>query len=132
MDARQGRQNHAALTLAQAHFQKGEYAEAEELYSAYIGQCACAGSAGQAPGSLSRKPVPCLESPDLLNSSPGGHLLWSPVPYSAWFVFVLVDGVAWTGVRKEHPQQGNERLFDSVESSAPAFSPCKDLVVVFF
>nr|XP_055183374.1 tetratricopeptide repeat protein 32 isoform X2 [Nyctereutes procyonoides] len=80
MDARQGRQNHAALTLAQAHFQKGEYAEAEELYSAYIGQCACAGSAGEAPGSLSRKPVPCLESPDLLNSSPGGHLLWSPDP----------------------------------------------------
>ncbi|CAK7296614.1 Tetratricopeptide repeat protein 32 [Vulpes lagopus] len=51
MDARQGRQDHAALTLAQAHFQKGEYAEAEALYSAYIGQCACAGSAGEAPGS---------------------------------------------------------------------------------
>ena len=48
------------------------------------------------------------------------------------FVFVLVDGVVWTRVRKEHPQQGNERLFDSVESSAPAFSPCKDLVFFLF
>lgn len=48
MEGRQGRETHAALALAQAHFNKGEYAEAEELYSAYIRQCACAASAGAA------------------------------------------------------------------------------------
>ncbi|KAF0870711.1 tetratricopeptide repeat protein 32 [Crocuta crocuta] len=51
MDGRQGRPSHASLALAQAHFNKGEYAEAETLYSAYISQCACAASVGAAPGS---------------------------------------------------------------------------------
>ncbi|XP_004582672.2 tetratricopeptide repeat protein 32 [Ochotona princeps] len=44
-------ESRAAVALAQAHFDKGEYAEAEALYSAYIGQCACAGPGGAAPGS---------------------------------------------------------------------------------
>lgn len=48
MEGQQGRETHAALALAQAHFNKGEYAEAEELYSAYIRQCACAASSGAA------------------------------------------------------------------------------------
>ncbi|KAF3826377.1 tetratricopeptide repeat protein 32 isoform X1 [Mirounga angustirostris] len=51
MDGQQGQQSHATFALAQAHFKKGEYAEAEALYSAYIRQCACAGSVGAAPGS---------------------------------------------------------------------------------
>ncbi|XP_032722785.1 tetratricopeptide repeat protein 32 [Lutra lutra] len=51
MDGQQGQQSHATLALAQAHFEKGDYAEAEALYSAFIRQCACAGSVGSAPGS---------------------------------------------------------------------------------
>ncbi|XP_006835324.1 PREDICTED: tetratricopeptide repeat protein 32 [Chrysochloris asiatica] len=43
--------NHATLPLADAHFKKGEYAEAEALYSAFICQCDCATSVGTAPGS---------------------------------------------------------------------------------
>ncbi|XP_027477932.1 tetratricopeptide repeat protein 32 [Zalophus californianus] len=51
MDGQQGQQSHATFALAQAHFKKGDYAEAEALYSAYIRQYACAGSGGAAPGS---------------------------------------------------------------------------------
>uniref|UniRef100_A0A0D9R6P6 Tetratricopeptide repeat domain 32 n=3 Tax=Cercopithecinae TaxID=9528 RepID=A0A0D9R6P6_CHLSB len=51
MEGQQGQESHATLTLAQAHFNKGEYAEAETLYSAYIRQCACAASSGESPGS---------------------------------------------------------------------------------
>ncbi|XP_004745915.2 tetratricopeptide repeat protein 32 [Mustela nigripes] len=51
MDRQPGQQSHATLALAQAHFEKGDYAEAEALYSAFIRQCACAGSGGAAPGS---------------------------------------------------------------------------------
>ncbi|XP_032209123.1 tetratricopeptide repeat protein 32 [Mustela erminea] len=51
MDRQPGQQSHATLALAQAHFEKGDYAEAEALYSAFIRQCACAGSVGAAPGS---------------------------------------------------------------------------------
>uniref|UniRef100_A0A667GAS3 Tetratricopeptide repeat domain 32 n=1 Tax=Lynx canadensis TaxID=61383 RepID=A0A667GAS3_LYNCA len=49
MDGQQGQPSQASLALAQAHFNKGEYAEAETLYSAYIRQCACAGSERAAP-----------------------------------------------------------------------------------
>ncbi|XP_007107246.1 tetratricopeptide repeat protein 32 [Physeter macrocephalus] len=51
MEEQQGQENLATLALAQAHFQKGEYAEAETLYSAYVQQYACAASEGEAPGS---------------------------------------------------------------------------------
>ncbi|KAB0379990.1 tetratricopeptide repeat protein 32 [Muntiacus reevesi] len=51
MDGQQGQESPAALALAQAHFKKGEYAEAEALYSAYIRHCACAASEGAARGS---------------------------------------------------------------------------------
>ncbi|KAK2492363.1 hypothetical protein MC885_014631 [Smutsia gigantea] len=51
MEGQEGQQSHAALTLAQDYFKKGEYAEAEGLYSAYIRQCVCATSAGAALGS---------------------------------------------------------------------------------
>ncbi|XP_006191450.1 tetratricopeptide repeat protein 32 [Vicugna pacos] len=54
MEGQQGQESHATLAIAQAHFEKGEYAEAEELYSAYIHQCACAASVGAAPGSKCR------------------------------------------------------------------------------
>uniref|UniRef100_A0A452G1I2 Tetratricopeptide repeat domain 32 n=1 Tax=Capra hircus TaxID=9925 RepID=A0A452G1I2_CAPHI len=52
MDGQQGQESPAVLALAQAHFKKGEYAEAEALYSAYIRQCACAGrsSSDSTPG----------------------------------------------------------------------------------
>lgn len=50
MDRQPGQQSHATLALAQAHFEKDDYAEAEALYSAFIRQCACAGSGGAAPG----------------------------------------------------------------------------------
>lgn len=50
MSGPQGPGSGATLGLAQAHFEKGEYAEAEALYSAYIRQCACAASAGAPPG----------------------------------------------------------------------------------
>lgn len=46
MEGQQGQGSRATLGLAQAHFQRGEHAEAETLYSAYIRQCACAASAG--------------------------------------------------------------------------------------
>ncbi|XP_015421893.1 PREDICTED: tetratricopeptide repeat protein 32 isoform X1 [Myotis davidii] len=55
MSGPQGQGSRATLGLAQAHFEKGEYAEAEALYSAYIRQCACAASAGAPPG---RKKTP--------------------------------------------------------------------------
>uniref|UniRef100_A0A8C3YLW2 Tetratricopeptide repeat domain 32 n=1 Tax=Catagonus wagneri TaxID=51154 RepID=A0A8C3YLW2_9CETA len=51
MEGQRGEESPATLALAQTHFKKGEYAEAEALYSAYIRQCACAGSEGTAPGS---------------------------------------------------------------------------------
>ncbi|XP_037007757.1 tetratricopeptide repeat protein 32 [Artibeus jamaicensis] len=51
MAGQQGRESRTTLARAQAHFQKGEYAEAETLYSAYIRQCACAAAAGAPPGS---------------------------------------------------------------------------------
>ncbi|XP_022430088.1 tetratricopeptide repeat protein 32 isoform X3 [Delphinapterus leucas] len=51
MEGQQGREKLATLALAQAHFQKGEYAEAEALYSAYVRQYACAASEGEASGS---------------------------------------------------------------------------------
>ncbi|XP_003935278.1 tetratricopeptide repeat protein 32 [Saimiri boliviensis] len=51
MEGQQGQESHATLALAQAHFNKGEYAEAESLYSAYIRQCACVSSSGLSPGS---------------------------------------------------------------------------------
>lgn len=49
MEEQQGRDAHTTLALAQAHFEKGSYAEAEALYTAYIRQCACAAPAGAAP-----------------------------------------------------------------------------------
>uniref|UniRef100_A0A8W4FB04 Tetratricopeptide repeat domain 32 n=1 Tax=Sus scrofa TaxID=9823 RepID=A0A8W4FB04_PIG len=48
MEGQQGQESPVTLARAQ-HFKKGEYAEAEALYSAYIRQCACAGSEGAAP-----------------------------------------------------------------------------------
>ncbi|XP_003473199.1 tetratricopeptide repeat protein 32 [Cavia porcellus] len=52
MAGQEGQEGQAILAAAQAHFEKGEYAEAEALYSAYILQCACAASVGgAAPGS---------------------------------------------------------------------------------
>ncbi|XP_008051073.1 tetratricopeptide repeat protein 32 [Carlito syrichta] len=51
MEGQQERGSHATLALAQAHFERGEYAEAEALYSAYIGQCAPAATVGASPGS---------------------------------------------------------------------------------
>ncbi|KAM5142693.1 tetratricopeptide repeat protein 32 [Callospermophilus lateralis] len=51
MEGQQGQGSHATLALAQAHFDKGEYAEAEALYSAYIRQGACAAPEGAHPGS---------------------------------------------------------------------------------
>lgn len=50
MAEQQEQESQATLAAAQAHFEKGEYAEAEALYSAYIRQCACAASVGAAPG----------------------------------------------------------------------------------
>lgn len=50
MEEQQGQGSHATLALAQAHFDKGEYNEAEALYAAYIRQCACAASVGALPG----------------------------------------------------------------------------------
>uniref|UniRef100_A0A2K6T7M2 Tetratricopeptide repeat domain 32 n=1 Tax=Saimiri boliviensis boliviensis TaxID=39432 RepID=A0A2K6T7M2_SAIBB len=52
MEGQQGQESHATLALAQAHFNKGEYAEAESLYSAYIRQCACVSSSGLSPGRI--------------------------------------------------------------------------------
>uniref|UniRef100_A0A8C6QWW8 Tetratricopeptide repeat domain 32 n=1 Tax=Nannospalax galili TaxID=1026970 RepID=A0A8C6QWW8_NANGA len=40
MEGQPGRESHATLALAQARFEKGEYLEAEALYSAYIRHCA--------------------------------------------------------------------------------------------
>ncbi|XP_017704491.1 PREDICTED: tetratricopeptide repeat protein 32 [Rhinopithecus bieti] len=51
MEGQQGQESRATLTLAQTHFNKGQYAEAETLYSAYIRQCGCAASSGESPGS---------------------------------------------------------------------------------
>ncbi|XP_064220327.1 tetratricopeptide repeat protein 32 isoform X1 [Aotus nancymaae] len=51
MEEQQGQESHATLALAQARFNKGEYVEAEALYSAYIRQCACVSSSGESPGS---------------------------------------------------------------------------------
>ncbi|KAM4804081.1 tetratricopeptide repeat protein 32 isoform X2 [Urocitellus parryii] len=51
MEGHQGQGSHATLALAQAHFDKGEYAEAEALYSAYIRQGACAAPNGPRSGS---------------------------------------------------------------------------------
>ncbi|KAM5291762.1 tetratricopeptide repeat protein 32 [Ctenodactylus gundi] len=51
MEGRLGRGSRGALALAQAHFEKGEHAEAEALYSAYIRRCARAAPAGATPGS---------------------------------------------------------------------------------
>ncbi|XP_048660724.1 tetratricopeptide repeat protein 32 isoform X2 [Marmota marmota marmota] len=51
MEGHQGQGSHATLALAQAHFDKGEYAEAEALYSAYIRQGAGAAPVGAHPGS---------------------------------------------------------------------------------
>ncbi|XP_019610562.2 tetratricopeptide repeat protein 32 [Rhinolophus sinicus] len=51
MEGQQEQETHATLARAQAHFKKGDYAEAEALYSAYIRQCACAAPAGGAPAS---------------------------------------------------------------------------------
>uniref|UniRef100_A0A5F9CU75 Tetratricopeptide repeat domain 32 n=1 Tax=Oryctolagus cuniculus TaxID=9986 RepID=A0A5F9CU75_RABIT len=47
MEGQWRQEGHATVVLAQAHFERGEYAEAEALYSAYIRQCACA-AAGDA------------------------------------------------------------------------------------
>lgn len=55
MEGPQGQDNPATLERAQAHFQQGNYAEAEELFSAYIRQCACAVSAGAPGGKCSPK-----------------------------------------------------------------------------
>uniref|UniRef100_A0A1W2P7V6 Tetratricopeptide repeat domain 32 n=1 Tax=Mus musculus TaxID=10090 RepID=A0A1W2P7V6_MOUSE len=41
---REGGESSAALATAQARFSRGEFAEARELYSAFIGQCARHGS----------------------------------------------------------------------------------------
>ncbi|XP_060042578.1 tetratricopeptide repeat protein 32 [Erinaceus europaeus] len=49
MDCQQAPGSHATLALAQARFLKGEYAEAEALYSVYIRQCACAAPGGATP-----------------------------------------------------------------------------------
>ncbi|XP_069881146.1 tetratricopeptide repeat protein 32 [Dipodomys merriami] len=52
MAGRPGHEAQTALALAQAHFDKGEFAEAEALYSAYILQCArSAPAAGECGGS---------------------------------------------------------------------------------
>lgn len=51
MEGQQAREAQATLALAHAHFQRGDHAGAEALYSAYIRQRACAGRAGAAPGS---------------------------------------------------------------------------------
>nr|XP_020012168.1 tetratricopeptide repeat protein 32 isoform X2 [Castor canadensis] len=51
MEGKQNHESHATLALAQAHFEKGEFAEAEELYSAYIRQCACVAPIGESPES---------------------------------------------------------------------------------
>ncbi|KAG3267632.1 tetratricopeptide repeat domain 32 [Ictidomys tridecemlineatus] len=51
MEGHQGQGSHDTLALAQAHFDKGEYAEAEALYSAYIRQGACAAPVGARLGS---------------------------------------------------------------------------------
>lgn len=40
---REGGESPAALAMAQARFARGEFAEAQELYSAFIGQCASHG-----------------------------------------------------------------------------------------
>lgn len=40
---RESRERPAALALAQARFARGEFAEAQALYSAFIGQCASRG-----------------------------------------------------------------------------------------
>lgn len=47
MEGQRRQEGHATVVLAQAHFERGEYAEAEALYSTYIRQCACA-AAGDA------------------------------------------------------------------------------------
>ncbi|XP_012508537.1 PREDICTED: tetratricopeptide repeat protein 32 [Propithecus coquereli] len=51
MEGQKGQESHATLALAHAHFKKGEYTEAEMLYSVYIRQCACAASFRASPGS---------------------------------------------------------------------------------
>ncbi|KAM8776423.1 tetratricopeptide repeat protein 32 [Rhynchonycteris naso] len=51
MERRQVQDSHATLAFAEAHFKKGEYAEAETLYSAYIRQCAGAASVEALPRS---------------------------------------------------------------------------------
>ncbi|XP_066240808.1 tetratricopeptide repeat protein 32 [Saccopteryx leptura] len=51
MEGRQVQDSHATLALAQAHFKKGEYTEAETLYSAYILHCGGTASGRVLPGS---------------------------------------------------------------------------------
>lgn len=51
MEGPREQEGRATLARAQAHFRKGEYAEAEALYSAYIRQCACTASVGAPAGS---------------------------------------------------------------------------------
>ncbi|XP_077885748.1 tetratricopeptide repeat protein 32 isoform X1 [Ictidomys tridecemlineatus] len=56
MEGHQGQGSHDTLALAQAHLDKGEYAEAEALYSAYIRQGAGAAPVGARPGSEKMPP----------------------------------------------------------------------------
>ncbi|XP_006880719.1 PREDICTED: tetratricopeptide repeat protein 32 [Elephantulus edwardii] len=51
MRGQQAQVSQEPLSLAHAHFQKGEYAEAEALYSLFICRCGRADSAGAGPGS---------------------------------------------------------------------------------
>lgn len=54
MEEQRGAQGDATLARAQARFEKGDFEEAEALYSAYIRQCAGAALGGAAPGSECR------------------------------------------------------------------------------
>ncbi|KAM9635515.1 tetratricopeptide repeat protein 32 isoform 1-T1 [Trichechus inunguis] len=51
MERQQGQVSQATLPLAQAHFEKGQYAKAEALYSAFIRHCGWTASARAGPGS---------------------------------------------------------------------------------
>lgn len=51
MEEQRGPESDATLARAQARFEKGDYEEAEALYSAYIRQCAGAAPGEAAPGS---------------------------------------------------------------------------------
>ncbi|XP_022430087.2 tetratricopeptide repeat protein 32 isoform X1 [Delphinapterus leucas] len=140
MEGQQGREKLATLALAQAHFQKGEYAEAEALYSAYVRQYACAASEGEASGRQTQRRRPCEDgdgdgsdaatsqgSPAATRtgrgkegSAPGGFGGSMAMPKSGFQTFSVQNGNQTTGMRsfischKTHSKKAQASLIQKI------------------